>query len=111
MSGINKDQLLEIIYEAVNEFNVMLEDENRIETSPTAKLYNGGAEHGGGLSDETELINFLVTLDEIMDSNPNSFGFDLDFDLALEEKETAMQNLDSLAEFILRTNRRLEAND
>lgn len=101
---ITKEDLLEIIYEAVDEFNQMQEDDEQLEKSPNSVLFSRPGFTETGVLDSMGLVNFLVTLDEVMDKKQASVGLAFDISKALEDKEHILASVNSLADYILSSN-------
>jgi hypothetical protein len=101
---MKKEELLEIIYEAVEEFNQMQEDDEQLEPKADTVLFSRTGFTEKGVLDSMGLVNFLVTLDEILDERQDTVGLSFDISKALEEKETTLATIGSLAGYILASN-------
>jgi|GEM_PF-858260 len=99
-----KQELLDIIYRAVDEFNLIQEEDEQLEKSESAVLFSRPGFTQKGVLDSMGLVNFLVTLDEMLDGEQETVGVNFDINKALEEKETALADISSLADFILASN-------
>lgn len=102
---MNKDQLLHVIYRAVDEFNLMQEEDEQLDKTPETVLFNRPGFTQSGVLDSMGLVNFLVTLDELMDAEQETVGLQFDINKALENKEDILKNISSLADYILASNK------
>ena len=101
---MEKKELLEIIYRAVEEYNEMQEKEDQLLYEPNQRLHVISDE-GNGISDTAELLNLLMILDDIFDEEQETVGIHFDIHEALENKEKHLKDINTLAEYILSKNK------
>ena len=91
---IDKENLLQTIFGAIDEVNNILAEDKRLEKSPSTLL----AGDNGNL-DSLGVINFIVELESRVKKN---FNLSLNLVEALESPEQPMNSIDQLAKFIER---------
>lgn len=90
--AMEKAYLIEMIYRAIEEFNTMQEEDEQLEMTPETSLAD---------LDEVALVNFLVTLDEMMDEDQVTVAISFDIEHALENRDSLLVNVDSLADHLV----------
>jgi hypothetical protein len=103
---ISKERILEIIYMAVEEFNAMQEEDEQLEPRADEVLFSRAGFTKEGKLDSMGLVNFLVTLDELLDNDEDTVGLQFDISEALEKKETVLKDINALADYIVAKNKK-----
>ncbi|MCX7744542.1 MAG: hypothetical protein N2167_08270 [Flavobacteriales bacterium] len=103
---ISKEKILEIIYMAVEEYNAMQEEDEQLEPRPDEVLFSRAGFTKEGKLDSMGLVNFLVTLDELLDNEEETVGIWFDISEVLENKETALKDINTLADYIVAKNKK-----
>jgi hypothetical protein len=101
---ITKEKILSYIFRAAEEFNTMQEEDEQLELRADEVLFSRAGFTQSGKLDSMGLVNFLVTLDEILDSEEETVGLHFDISEILEEKETALRDMNALADYIISKN-------
>lgn len=101
---ISKQEIIQLIYHAVDEFNLMQEEDEQLEKSLHTVLFSRPGFTQTGVLDSMGLVNFLVTLDELMDQQQDTVGLNFDISKALEDKESILKDIESLADYIVASN-------
>lgn len=91
---------------AVEEFNAMQEDDEQLEPRADEVLFSRAGFTKEGKLDSMGLVNFLVTLDELMDNEEDTVGLQFDISEALEKKETVLKDINALADYIVKKNQK-----
>ncbi|MBE2247571.1 MAG: hypothetical protein IAE67_09965 [Candidatus Competibacteraceae bacterium] len=104
---ITKDELLQIIYKAVADFNSMQDVDEQLAQQANQVLFSRPGFTKEGLLDSMGLVNFLVTLDDWLDQQESAQSLHFDISDALENKEEALLTIDSLANYILLKNKKV----
>jgi acyl carrier protein len=97
MSDINK--IKETVFNAIDEFNLSQEIENKLEKSEDQILFSRAGFTEAGKLDSLTLVYFLVTIEEYLQKE---FGndFDLNTQDLIESKEQNLKNIASLISYI-----------
>ncbi len=101
---ITKEKILEIIFQAATEFNTMQEEDEQLELRADEVLFSRAGFTQAGKIDSMGLVNFLVTLDELLDKEEETVGLHFDISEVLEQKETALRDMNALADYIVLKN-------
>ncbi len=91
---INTDEIIQVIFQAIDELNEQLPKEQRLDKSVDMELFGSG-----GNLDSLKLVSLMTTLEQKIDEK---FGITLTlFDhLASSEDDNPFINVKSLADFI-----------
>jgi hypothetical protein len=100
MKEITKEDVYEIVYAAIDEFNEMQEEDEQLEKKPTTFLFSRPGYTGTGVLDSMGIVNLLISIDEAMDNNEKSVDISFDVNYILENKESILNNIDSLVNHI-----------
>lgn len=103
---ITKEALLKIIYQAVADFNIMQEADEQLQPQPDQILFSRPGFTKEGVLDSMGLVNFLVTLDDILDQNEATQEIQFDISETLDKKESILASIDTLANHILDKNKK-----
>lgn len=101
---ITKDKILDYIFKAAEEFNSMQEEDEQLEIRADEVLFSRAGFTQAGKLDSMGLVNFLVTLDEVLDQDEETVGLHFDISEVLEQKETVLKDMNALAEYIVSKN-------
>jgi len=101
---ITKDIILNYLFRAAEEFNTMQEEDEQLELRADEVLFSRAGFTQAGKLDSMGLVNFLVTLDELLDREEETVGLHFDISEVLEQKETALKDMNALADFIVSKN-------
>lgn len=101
---ITKDKILDYIFKAAEEFNSMQEEDEQLELRADEVLFSRAGFTQAGKLDSMGLVNFLVTLDEVLDQDEETVGLHFDISEVLEQKETVLKDMNALAEYIVSKN-------
>ncbi|MCK9611438.1 MAG: hypothetical protein PHR81_01440 [Bacteroidales bacterium] len=91
--------VLNAIFEAVDEFNLLHQTDQLLEKSANTALFNRPGYTRKGVLDSLGLINFLVVLEETFKRKLP--GFYLNIAGLLESKHDTLKNIDTLAKAIV----------
>jgi acyl carrier protein len=89
---LQKENVFQTLFNAIDEVNEMLAEEERLEKLPDTLLTGDG-----GKLTSLGLINFIVEVEGRVKKN---FGLDLNLIEALEAPDDPMKNIGRLADFI-----------
>lgn len=89
----------EIIFSAIDEFNLSQQSENRLEKREDEVLFSRAGYTEAGKLDSLTLVYFLVTLEEQFQKEFGA-GFDLKTQDLIESKEQKLKNIASLISYI-----------
>lgn len=98
---ITIEEIYKIIESAITEFNEMQDDEDQLVFEKKTVLFHREGYTEKGSLDSLGLVNFLITLDEYLDNDHRTVSMNFDINKLLEEKETTLKNIESLANYIL----------
>lgn len=101
---ITKNKILDYIFKAAEEFNSMQEEDEQLELRADEVLFSRAGFTQAGKLDSMGLVNFLVTLDEVLDQDEETVGLHFDISEVLEQKETVLKDMNALAEYIVSKN-------
>lgn len=95
----DRTKIKEIVYKAIDEFNLSQELENKLEKSEDQVLFSRAGFTEEGKLDSLTLVYFLVTVEESLQSE---FGneFDLNTQDLIDSKEQNLKNISTLISFI-----------
>jgi hypothetical protein len=71
-----------------------------LEKKPTTVLFSRPGYTGTGVLDSMGIVNLLISIDEAMDNNEKSVDISFDVNYILENKESILNNIDSLVNHI-----------
>lgn len=93
------EKIKEIIFQAIDEFNLSQELEGKLEKNIDEVLFSRAGFTETGKLDSLSLVYFLVTIEEFLQKE---FGvnYDLKTQELIEEKETELKNISSLIRYI-----------
>lgn len=97
MSDITK--IKEIIFRAIDEFNLSQELGNKLEKSEDQVLFSRAGFTEEGKLDSLTLVYFLVTVEESLQAEYGN-GFDLNTQDLIDSKEQNLKNISTLISFI-----------
>ena len=89
---LSKENVIQTIYDAIDEINIFLAEEARLEKSPETLLTGDQ-----GTLDSLGLINFIVEIEGRVQKN---FGLELNLIETLDSPDNPMESIKKLAEFI-----------
>ena len=95
---IIEDDIYEIVYSAIDEYNEMQEEDEHIYKEPSALLMKDGDQ--GGPLDTDEAVNFLICIDELLDNDQRTVSINFDMNKILEDKKIILRNVESLVKHI-----------
>ncbi|MBL7001991.1 MAG: acyl carrier protein [Nitrosopumilus sp.] len=90
-----KKEVLKVIYDTVDEINLELDDDKKIDKSSSTALYGGS-----GTLDSFELVNFIVLLEEKIDDALQKI-ISLTDEKALSQKNSPFRTISSLEKYII----------
>lgn len=99
---IDFETIKEIIFQAIDEFNLSQEVDGKLEKNSDEVLFSRAGFTESGKLDSLSLVYFLVTIEEFLQKE---FGanYDLKTQELIEEKETELKNISSLIRYIQKT--------
>lgn len=97
---LTKAEWLDFLYQAIETFNEMQEADEQLPALPETALYCNPENGEAGLLDSMGLMNFLVTVDEMLDEEQDTVGLAFNINTLLEQKETALKNISALAAYL-----------
>jgi len=100
MKTTSKEDLYEIIYTAIDDFNEMQEDDEQLEKKPGAIIFSRPGYTEKGVLDSMGIVNLLISIDETLDNDQRTVGISFDVNHILENKENILQNVESLVNHI-----------
>ena len=92
---VEQKEIIKIIYEAVDEINLELDDGKKIDKSHNTSLYGGS-----GILDSFELVNFVVLLEEKIDDELHKI-ISLTDEKAISQKNSPFRTIASLENYII----------
>ena len=100
MKSIIKEDLYAIIYLAIDEFNEMQEDDEKLGKSPQTVLFSRPGYTEKGVLDSMGIVNLLISIDEALDNDQRTVDISFDVNHILENKENILLNIESLINYI-----------
>ena len=100
MKTITKEDIYEIVYAAIDDFNEMQEEDEQLEKKPTTVLFSRPGYTEKGVLDSMGIVNLLISIDEALDNDQRSVDIQFDVNHVLENKEQLLQHIDSLVNYI-----------
>lgn len=100
MKTTTKEDILEIVYAAIDDFNEMQEEDELLEKKTTAVIFSRPGYTEKGVLDSMGIVNLLISVDEAMDNDERTVNIHFDVNKVLENKEKILQNVDSLVNHI-----------
>src|SRR5688572_3385540 len=95
-----KEEILEIVYTAIDDFNEMQDEDEQLEKQPGAILFSRPGYTEKGVLDSMGIVNLLISIDEALDSDQRTVDLSFDINHILENKEQILHNIDSLVNHI-----------
>lgn len=100
MKNISTEEIYEIVYTAIDEFNEMQEEDEQLEKKPSAVLFSRPGYTEKGVLDSMGIVNLLISIDEALDNDGRSVDINFDVNHILENKESILQNIGTLVDHI-----------
>lgn len=100
MKTINKEDIYEILYTAIDEFNEMQEEDEQLEKKHETVLFSRPGYTEKGVLDSMGIVNLLISVDEALDNDERSVKINFDVNHILENKENILQSIETLANHI-----------
>lgn len=100
MKTISTEEIYDIVYSAIDEFNEMQEDDEQLEKMPLAVLFSRPGYTEKGVLDSMGIVNLLISIDEAMDNDQRTVDINFDVNHILENKESILQNIGTLVDHI-----------
>jgi hypothetical protein len=100
MKTITKEEILEIVYTAIDEFNEMQEEDEQLEKKPSTVLFSRPGYTDKGVLDSMGIVNLLISIDEVMDNDQRTVDISFDVNQILENKESILQTIETLVNHI-----------
>lgn len=100
MKEITKEDIYEIVYAAIDEFNEMQEQDEQLEKGPNTVLFSRPGYTEKGVLDSMGIVNLLISIDEALDNNEKSVDINFDVNNILENKESILNNIESMVNHI-----------
>src|SRR5688572_23483075 len=100
MKLITKEEIFEIVYTAIDEFNGMQEVEEQLTKTPATVLFSRPGYTEKGVLDSMGVVNLLISIDEALDNDQRTVDMAFDINYVLENKEKILINIDSLVNYI-----------
>lgn len=100
MKSITTEELFDIVYAAIDEFNEMQEDDEQLEKKPSTVLFSRPGYTEKGVLDSMGIVNLLISIDEAMDNDQRTIDINFDVNHILENKENILQNIGTLVNHI-----------
>lgn len=91
---VDRKKILKIIYDTVDEINLEIDEDKKIDKSSNTVLYGGS-----GTLDSFELVNFVVLLEEKIE-NELQKTISLTDEKALSQKTSPFRTTESLVKYI-----------
>lgn len=99
-SIIIKEDIFEIVYKAIDDFNEMQEEDEQLEKKPDAVIFSRPGYTEKGVLDSMGIVNLLISIDEALDEDHRTVDVSFDVSHILENKENILQNIESLVNHI-----------
>ncbi len=100
MNPIIKEDIFEIVYTAIDEFNEMQEVDEQLEKKPSTILFSRPGYTEKGVLDSMGIVNLLISIDEAMDNDQRTVNIHFDVNHILENKESTLQSIETLVNHI-----------
>jgi hypothetical protein len=100
MKTISTEEIYDIVYTAIDEFNEMQEDDEQLEKKPSTVLFSRPGYTEKGVLDSMGIVNLLISVDEAMDNDQRTIDINFDVNHILENKESILQNIGTLVDHI-----------
>jgi hypothetical protein len=100
MKTITKEEIYQILYLAIDDFNGMQDEDEQLEPSPSTVLFSRPGYTDKGVLDSMGIVNLLISIDEALDNDQRSVDINFDVNYILENKESVLQNIETLANHI-----------
>jgi hypothetical protein len=95
-----KEDILEIVYAAIDEFNEMQDADEQLVKKPGSILFSRPGYTEKGVLDSMGIVNLLISIDEALDKDERTVDISFDVNHILENKEQILHNIDSLVNHI-----------
>lgn len=99
-SIIIKEDIFEIVYKAIDDFNEMQEEDEKLEKKPDAVIFSRPGYTQKGVLDSMGIVNLLISIDEALDNDHRTVDLSFDVNHILENKEGILLNVESLVNHI-----------
>jgi hypothetical protein len=100
MNATTKEDIIEIVYAAIDEFNQMQDDDEQLDKNPGTVLFSRPGYTEKGVLDSMGIVNLLISIDEALDNDQRTVDLSFDVNHILENKEQILLNIDSLVNHI-----------
>lgn len=100
MKTTSKEDIFDIVYTAIDDFNEMQEDDEQLEKKPGAIIFSRPGYTEKGVLDSMGVVNLLISIDEALDNDQRTVDISFDVNHILENKENILHNVDSLVTHI-----------
>ena len=100
MKAVSKEDILEIVYAAIDELNEMQDEEEQLAKKPMEVLFSRPGYTSKGVLDSMGLVNLLISIDEAMDNDERTIDINFDLNHILENKESILENIETLVNHI-----------
>lgn len=96
----SREDILEILYLAIDEFNEMQDEDEQLVKKPGTILFSRPGYTEKGVLDSMGIVNLLISIDEALDNDQRTVDISFDVNHILENKEQILHNIDSLVNHI-----------
>ncbi len=100
MKTISTEEIYEIVYTAIDDFNEMQEEDEKLEKKPATVLFSRPGYTEKGVLDSMGIVNLLISVDEALDNDERTVDISFDVNHILEKKESILQNIGTLVDHI-----------
>lgn len=100
MKLITKEEIFDLVYQAIDEFNQMQEEDEQLSKRPEEILFTRPGYTAKGVLDSMGLVNLLISVDEVLDNNQKTVDINFDINHLLEKKESLLTSIESLVNHI-----------
>lgn len=100
MKDITQEDIYNVVYTAIDDFNEMQEEDEQLEKKPTTVLFSRPGYTEKGVLDSMGIVNLLISIDEAMDNDQKTVDINFDVNYILENKESILQNIGTLVNHI-----------
>lgn len=100
MKTTSKEDIFDIVYTAIDDFNEMQEEDEQLEKKPGAIIFSRPGYTEKGVLDSMGVVNLLISIDEALDNDQRTVDISFDVNYILEKKENILHNVDSLVTHI-----------
>jgi hypothetical protein len=100
MKTITKEEIYQILYVAIDDFNSMQDEDEQLDKLPATVLFSRPGYTDKGVLDSMGMVNLLISIDEALDNDQRSVDINFDVNYILENKESILQNIETLTNHI-----------